>query len=226
MPKRKMMSRPGGRYKKRYRRRARGRPIPRNGPLPRKLRCVHRYFVKNQTINPALGGLCDVRVYRANGMYDPEVAVGGHQPRGFDQIGSFYNRYLVIKAQITVTFTCTTSATERLVVGVAVRDIATTNADPSDYIEQGAKYKMIDAGSVSNTSKKITVTVNPNKFNGVSKPLSNSASNGTTTTDAANGVYFHVFACDNGGGDPPTLNTNVFIRYIAVWHDPRDIPIS
>jgi len=39
--------------------------------------------------------------YRANGMYDPEVAVGGHQPYGFDQLMAQYEQFTVYKAKIT-----------------------------------------------------------------------------------------------------------------------------
>jgi len=41
--------------------------------------------------------------YRANGMYDPEVAVGGHQPLGFDELMTQYKNFCVLGASIDVT---------------------------------------------------------------------------------------------------------------------------
>jgi len=40
--------------------------------------------------------------FRANGMYDPDVRVGGHQPYGFDQIMLGYGKFTVVKASMTV----------------------------------------------------------------------------------------------------------------------------
>lgn len=194
--------------------------------MPLKLRAVHKYFVQNQTLDPPTGGLCIARVYRANGMYDPEVAVGGHQPRGFDQLAAFYNKYLVIKARITVDFNVPSGVPNRMVLGVAVRDNSTTFSNGADYIEQGAKYKSVGEGQVDGMPRRISVVVNPNKYNGVSKPLSNTASNGTTGSDPTNGVYFHVFAFDTGAGNPGVIQSVVKITYFAVWHDPGNIPIS
>lgn len=40
--------------------------------------------------------------FRANDMYDPEAAVGGGQPRGFDQMMELYNNYTVTDSKIMV----------------------------------------------------------------------------------------------------------------------------
>lgn len=39
----------------------------------------------------------------ANGMYDPEASMGGHQPYGFDELMVRYNDYTVLYASITAT---------------------------------------------------------------------------------------------------------------------------
>lgn len=41
--------------------------------------------------------------FRANGMYDPEVAAGGHQPYGFDELMVRYNDYTVLYSSIQAT---------------------------------------------------------------------------------------------------------------------------
>jgi len=52
----------------------------------------------------------DTRVFCANGMYDPDISIGGHQPRYFDTLcgapggTAVYNRYRVLGAKIKVTF--------------------------------------------------------------------------------------------------------------------------
>jgi len=37
--------------------------------------------------------------FRANGMYDPDVRVGGHQPYGFDQIMLGYGKFTVVESK-------------------------------------------------------------------------------------------------------------------------------
>jgi len=43
--------------------------------------------------------------WRANGIFDPQVAIGGHQPLGFDQLMAVYDHWIVKQARIKVTFT-------------------------------------------------------------------------------------------------------------------------
>lgn len=40
--------------------------------------------------------------YRGNGMYDPDVSVGGHQPLGFDQYAGLFDEFLVHSSDIEV----------------------------------------------------------------------------------------------------------------------------
>lgn len=55
-------------------------------------------YVKHEIVTGPAANLIVVNEYRANGMYDPEVAVGGHQPMGFDQLMEQYNHYTVLRA--------------------------------------------------------------------------------------------------------------------------------
>lgn len=43
-----------------------------------------------------------VHEFRANGMYDPRVALGGHQPYGFDQIMAGYHHFTVLKSTFEI----------------------------------------------------------------------------------------------------------------------------
>lgn len=43
-------------------------------------------------------------IYRCNGMYDPNETGGGHQPRFFDEMATFYNRYRVVGSKISVKY--------------------------------------------------------------------------------------------------------------------------
>jgi len=41
---------------------------------------------------------------RANDLYDPEIALGGHQPRGFDEFMAIFDKFTVTGSNISATF--------------------------------------------------------------------------------------------------------------------------
>lgn len=57
--------------------------------------------------------------YVLNGPYDPYTGLGGMQPLQWDQIAFMYQKYLVRKAAITITFNNPTA--DGLLVGIRVR---------------------------------------------------------------------------------------------------------
>ncbi len=55
--------------------------------------------------------------YRLNGIYDPFPAIGGHQPRGYDQLAAIYNKYVVHYADCVMTpYNSATSVPTKLFV--------------------------------------------------------------------------------------------------------------
>jgi len=62
-----------------------------------------RKFVKVRYVDhtvvacPAVNAIT-VKEFRANGLYDPDFSLGGHQPYGFDQLMAQYNHFTVLKA--------------------------------------------------------------------------------------------------------------------------------
>lgn len=73
------------------------RPI---GGFPLRALTTHRYCaLGTQTTN--LASLTNY-VFFANSMYDPEQAIGGHQPMGYDQYSALYSSYSVLSSSILV----------------------------------------------------------------------------------------------------------------------------
>lgn len=55
-------------------------------------------------------------VFRLNSIFDPNAAVGGTQPYGYDQEAAKYNRYRALKAHWIVTFAASTGGYNAVVV--------------------------------------------------------------------------------------------------------------
>lgn len=64
-----------------------------------------RYVCHENVPGPGTGQIV-VKEYRINGMFDPEVALGGHQPSGYDELMKQYEKYTVLKTHVTLENCC------------------------------------------------------------------------------------------------------------------------
>ncbi len=84
--------------------------------FPVRARCTLPYTDEISVSTTALSSSFGTETsYRLNSLFDPYFSAGGHQPYGFDQMCTFYNRYMVDKVDIEVTFSDPTA--DGLVVG-------------------------------------------------------------------------------------------------------------
>jgi len=65
----------------------------------------HMDYVEIVTLTSGNTGLTGTEyVFRLNSLYDPNFTAGGHQPYGFDQFNTVYNKYKVTGVSIEVMF--------------------------------------------------------------------------------------------------------------------------
>lgn len=83
------------------------RRIPRitQAPFPAQKVAKLRYVENIQVTSPADGVTLALKHYSANSIYDPNNAMGGHQPYGHDQFALLYHHYEVTGATIKCTYT-------------------------------------------------------------------------------------------------------------------------
>ncbi len=115
------------------------------GPLTlvRKLR-----YATHVVFNPAAGAAQNIFI-KANGLFDPEVAVGGHQPLGFDQYMLFYDHFRVDSSHITCYFQPTTAnVVSQSICAISLDDDTVANTSSVNMIEQGlATWKIGNVGA-------------------------------------------------------------------------------
>ncbi len=63
-----------------------------------------------------LTGAANTNVFRLNSIFDPNAAVGGTQPYGYDQAAALYNRYRVLKTRYKVSWLASTGTYNAAVV--------------------------------------------------------------------------------------------------------------
>jgi hypothetical protein len=192
-------------------------------------------------MNPLIGASTST-IFLANGLYDPTVALGGHQPHGFDQLSAIYENWQVLSSTMECviypqilpsTIVGGNGAINNQLVGaylaVAVRDTATSLT--------GALTTLVDILERPNIK---TVFINSNdsptairasfsmpKFYGRTRGLDDAEITGTGVTDPNDKVYYHIiFGPPEGGSNLESHQFVIRIKYKCRFFNPRNLVIS
>lgn len=135
----------------------------------------------------------------------------------------FYDHYLVLAAKINVFFTNTDSVNTQF-AGVFVSDTASgiTN-DMDTLIENGrTRFKLLNPSGQNGHQKRVSMSINPNKFLNRSKPLSDPELKGSASTNPAEQCFFVLWArAQSSGEDSAAVNATVMIDYVACYFEPK-----
>lgn len=224
MPVKKVVRRKRFYRKKRnfYKKRA---PIS-NFPFP--MSCIRKLrYHQVESLDPAVGTVKDV-VFTASGLYDPYVAIGGHQPYGFDQLMNLYDHYTVVGA------ICKVNIVNNNVIpfwaGIELNDSSTSlsGASIEEQLERPmGKYKLLNYNSAGGSKAFISKTYSAKKFFKTSSMVNHSLYRGDATTNPTEQAYFHVVIFPNATGDDLISNVvHITIDYIAVFNEPKKLAQS
>ncbi len=218
MPKRKRNYRKF-RQRKRRRRFRKKSGVPR-GIIPNTRLVKHRYIDNDVYLNSTSGGSPASYIFSANGMFDPDITGVGHQPLAFDEMTTLYNHYTVVGCKITYTIVSQDNGYAH-VVAVKLSTDTTPTSDMENLLENGkcrwAILPRADGGVVS----KLTLRVNPNKFLGISKPMSEDDLKGTAAANPAKQAYLQLSCGPLQPVDTYGVRGQVTIEYTAVWSSPK-----
>jgi len=199
-------------------------------------------------LDPGSGGSASM-VFSANGMYDPEVALGGHQPHGFNELTALFANYQVLSSACEATlfpkseaytWPATISGSQgsfvvpQLLLGsilaIGVRDTSTqftgSSVQATTLMERpGLVTKCV--GSYQNPTK-VKATFSVSKFYGKSKVVQDDTLHGTGSSDPSDGVYYHVILAppEASGMNLPPQNVFIRIKYRARFFNPINLASS
>lgn len=188
-------------------------------------------YVDTISMNIGSAGGATSHIFRANGMYHPDVTGTGHQPRGFDQWSTFYTQYCVIASKIRVTFSTASAhgdtANHPVLCVLQLNDDTSvaggdiTSAKENNY----TKSTILD---VQEKNKGVLTMGFSNKRIGISHPLSDDTCKALFSADPASLAYYVLMAEDmhataSAIGD---ITCHVEIDYTAVLLEPKDIVSS
>jgi hypothetical protein len=173
-------------------------------------------------------------------MYDPNVAIGGHQPAGYDYLADIYSNWQVLSS--TIEITCFPKMTETALINgsgfvnsanllgafmsIGVRDTATSITGSlttlTDILERpNIKTKFINSNS---TPTSIRATFSMPKFYGRTRGLDDEEITGGSLTDPNDKVYYHfMFGPPDGSTDIPSIQFVVRMKFKCRWFNPREL---
>lgn len=185
--------------------------MPMYAPLKVSQPFVMRYYdvlttVGTSTTSPA------VCVMALNGMYDPNISLTGHQPRGFDEMMALYNKYTVKNA--TIRFSAASWSNGATIVGIHISNISSAFTSIEKYVEAGnTKYKV--QGIAGAPIAEVSYSVNIAKFLGKKDDM-DADLEGTASTNPDEILYAHVFYHEFTQSNSVTPPMNVEITYYGV----------
>lgn len=175
------------------------------------------------------------QAYRANGIYDPEVALGGHQPMGRDRYASMYNHYVVLGSKASFTYNMANSSANYgnygRVVGMVLDDNGTfdTGTTAETIIENGhGKWKVHNTGHADpNIPKRITTYYSAKKFFSVKDVLDNKNWLGSNIgSDPLDQAYYLLYTIpvNDYPADQTTyyINGMLVIDYIVQFYERQE----
>lgn len=198
-----------------------------------KSKMVRLRYASEVIINPGIGGLQGY-TFSANGMYDPDITSGGHQPYGFDQNMLYFDHYTVVASRCRARFTPNT--TGNVTPGyfdVQLTDSGTQTAAYTNVLHflessfsRGATKQIGTERNYVGWSPWCSKSFSAKKFFKKGSVTSDTTLQGSKTTNPSEQAYYEVIVGSIGANDPSPMNIMVMIDYWAVLKEPSLAPPS
>ena len=159
-----------------------------------------------------------------NGLFDPQVAIGGHQPYGFDQWMAIYKRFTVVSATARLTCNCTegTYYSGNFGMNIAPSDATPVTDEQTSIESQYSVWKPYSQNSAINTC---VIKLDVAKYFGVHDVMDDDTLSGTNLSDPVKQAYLNCWTSGNLATTPQSSFTLV-ITYDAIFHEPREVGAS
>ncbi len=207
----------------------RKRAMVASNPVPAQKK-VQLKYVEQIVLDAPASGVAALHLFRANGMFDPDLTGGGHQPKAFDQWMVFYDRFTVIGAKIKVTYatTTTTAATGNIICGLYLNS-DTVSSTVSTFLLEEKLNKSVVIGPIDGGKPMATLrsTFSAPKFFGRKNMIGDIDFSGDTSTDPGELAFFQIWVAALGLADNPgPVDMIVEINYLAVLTERKTLAQS
>lgn len=197
---------------------------------------VIRYlnYQEEYIMDPTTGSY-DVLVYKANGLYDPRVATGGHQPYGFDALMTQYQNFKVYESSIRV-YPTESAVQDSIPCYVAVipsttPTLSTLFSDTSHFLEycrkNNVKVYTVGAYITQNSALNQIPYAKWSLKENFGGELDKSESTwGTASADPTTTTYFRIYCYSIYNNNPAARTFRIDISYKAKFFNKAIQPES
>lgn len=198
-------------------------------PLLPSSKLIHNqlWYTNSKYLQGAIGSAPQTW-YVANGLYDPEAALGGHQPIGQSIMMKLYEHYTAIRSKITVNFVNESESAMR--VALYLTPDATPIADVRTLMENGLIKTLIVRENGANNTGQLTLECDVAKYFGkrnYKDVIDDTSLKGDAVSNPLEKVYFCVTAFDAFGiGSDVNVGYDVMISYDSIFTEPRKLPFT
>jgi len=188
--------------------------------FPKRMVMTHKYTDAFITMTSA--GPMSTYIIGCNGMYDPNISAGGHQPLYFDQMTALYNHYTVIGSKIKATFIPAAANSAPFAFGINVNDDTVITPGNYNEMDEQAQSATRYTTAVQTRNPVIVKKWSAKKIFGGSI-LANTDLQGTVTANPTEKSNFVCYMQTLDGTTSVTCNLVVEVTYIAVWSEVKDV---
>lgn len=191
-------------------------------PIPGRLSTT-LYYADSFTVGTGALGAYFEQLMRLNSLFDPDLSFTGHQPRGFDQMAAFYNRYVVWGVDVEIDCLGLTALAPGFVVVFASND--TTSASSTASAAE-LPYSQRVIGSTSFPGK-IQLSIPLYELNQVSKQvyLTDDRYQSLTSTNPSELLILHL-GVDSPNGTANNNLVGVKLSFRCEFFDPIQVGSS
>lgn len=154
-----------------------------------------------------------VQLWSANGLFDPNITGGGHQPLYFDQIMPLYTSFHVKSSKLTVKFTNTSAYPHIVALFLSAQPSA--GAQILEVLEQpNVVWTVIGPLTGGHAEKTLTLSFDHARFFQAGK-LAQSQYEGTNAANPSNQAYYCVLAQNMNSSVDTTITATAQIDYTS-----------
>jgi len=189
--------------------------------FPKQMRQTLKYVT---TYNQALGavsGAATSAQFRANSLFDPDVALGGHQPYGYDQLAAMYQKYVVVSSSCVVTLNIGSLATYSGEFGVNVADTTAPSTNRDTLME--SQYSTWKNFISTNGPLSVKLNFDAAKYFDVKDLQESDDIIAAVSANPTRQAYFNVWAAPDSGLIANTVYITVAISYDVLFFEPAEV---
>lgn len=198
-------------------------PLNRSGFPSTKL--VRIRYADSFTLTGTSGAVAQ-KQFRANGAYDPDASVGGHQPLSWDQWSAMYGEYTVLGAKMTLSCVPDSGQTVPSVVSVYTTGTTTAATDWQSSAEQPGGQHLMMGPSTGLSTRHLVHKFSTKRWFGVKHPHNNADLSANHGSNPSAQAYFNIQLQSADGSTTAAADCNVLIEYIVLFTRPRSLTAS